>query len=87
MTTTYGGCSIDVGFVKIRKHEGNTQKSTLNGVLKTPMPFTPPPPCGFMMQAMASDEAEAVLSLGACKDAQAAYTIFVTVVADFKANR
>eukprot|EP00752_Nemacystus_decipiens_P009956 g8879.t1 len=37
--------------------------------------------------AMASDEAEAGLTMGACKEAQAAYTVFVTVVGDFKANR
>lgn len=36
---------------------------------------------------MASDEAEAALSMGACKEAQTAYTVFVTVVGDFKANR
>lgn len=39
------------------------------------------------MQAMTSDEAEAALSMGACKEAQAAYTVFVSVVGDFKANR
>lgn len=38
-------------------------------------------------QAMASDEAEAALCMGACKEAQTAYTVFVTVVGDFKANR
>lgn len=38
-------------------------------------------------QAMVSDEAEAALCLGACKEAQAAYTVFVTVIGDFKANR
>lgn len=36
---------------------------------------------------MASDEAEAALCMGACKEAQTAYTVFVTVVGDFKANR
>ena len=36
---------------------------------------------------MASDEAEAALSMSACKEAQAAYTGFVTVIGDFKANR
>lgn len=40
-----------------------------------------------MAKAMASDEAEAALSMGACKEAQAAYTVFVSVVGDFKANR
>lgn len=41
----------------------------------------------FSLKAMASDEAEAALSMGACKEAQAAYAVFVTVVGDFKANR
>lgn len=41
----------------------------------------------LVLKAMASDEAEAALSMGACKEAEAAYTVFVTVVGDFKANR
>lgn len=36
---------------------------------------------------MASDEAEGALCMGACKEAQSAYTVFVSVVGDFKANR
>lgn len=43
--------------------------------------------CRHMAKAMASDEAEAALCMGACKDAQSAYTGFVSVVGDFKANR
>lgn len=52
----------------------------MNGVLRNPILI-------FALKAMASDEAEASLSMGACKEAQAAYTVFVTVVGDFKANR
>lgn len=43
--------------------------------------------CKRMAKAMASDEAEAALSMSACREAQAAYTVFVSVIGDFKANR
>lgn len=34
-----------------------------------------------------NDEAEATVTLGAAKEAQTAYTAFVAVIGDFKANR
>lgn len=40
-----------------------------------------------MAKSMASDEAEAALTTSACREAQAAYSSFVSVVSDFKANR
>lgn len=43
--------------------------------------------CKHMAKAMAGDEAEAALSMAACREAQAAYTSFVSVVSDFKAHR
>ncbi|CAM9228417.1 unnamed protein product, partial [Choristocarpus tenellus] len=40
-----------------------------------------------MARSLVSDEAEMSLGLSAVKEAEAAYNVFVTVIADFKNNR